>query len=161
MMMDLQFKGPYQFMQLLVGVMSNPSSIIQISSATATILVGNHHAYIGTKAGIDHVVRGVADEYGAKGIRVNSISPGLTASPMAAPHLETPGLLDAFLKNYPLGRLNTSEDIAAAAVFLGSDECYMTGQNLQVNGGLTLRRNPLPSEIEESVMAAMAATQAE
>ena len=161
MMMDLQFKGPYQFMQVLVGVMSNPSSIIQISSATATILVGNHHAYIGTKAGIDHVVRGVADEYGAKGIRVNSISPGLTASPMAAPHLGTPGLLDAFLKNYPLGRLNTSEDIAAAAVFLGSDECYMTGQNLQVNGGLTLRRNPLPSEIEESVMAAMAATQAE
>ena len=57
MMMDLQFKGPYQFMQVLVGVMSNPSSIIQISSATATILVGNHHAYIGTKAGIDHVVR--------------------------------------------------------------------------------------------------------
>ena len=107
------------------------------------------------------MVRGVADEYGTKGIRVNSISPGLTASPMAAPHLETPGLLEAFLKNYPLGRLNTSEDIAAAAVFLGSDECYMTGQNLQVNGGLTLRRNPLPSEIEESVMAAMAAAQAE
>ena len=52
-----------------------------------------------------------------------------------------------------------AEDIAAAAVFLGSDECYMTGQNLQVNGGLTLRRNPLPSEIEESVMAAMAAQQ--
>ena len=49
----------------------------------------------------------------------------------------------------------------AAAVFLGSDECYMTSQNLQVNGGLTLRRNPLPSEIEESVMAAMAAGQAE
>jgi NAD(P)-dependent dehydrogenase (short-subunit alcohol dehydrogenase family) len=161
MMMALQFKGPYQWMQVLVGVMNDPSSIIQISSATATILVGNHHAYIGTKAGIDHVVRGVADEYGAKGIRVNSISPGLTASPMAAPHLETPGLLESFLKNYPLGRLNTSEDIAAAAVFLGSDECYMTGQNLQVNGGLTLRRNPLPSEIEESVMAAMAAAQAE
>ena len=159
MMMDLQFKGPYQFMQVLVGVMSNTASIIQISSATATILVGNHHAYIGTKAGIDHVVRGVADEYGAKGIRVNSISPGLTPSPMAAPHLETPGLEAAFLKEYPLGRLNTSEDIAAAAVFLASDECYMTGQNLQVNGGLTLRRNPMPQEIEVSVMAAMAESQ--
>jgi NAD(P)-dependent dehydrogenase (short-subunit alcohol dehydrogenase family) len=84
MMMDLQFKGPYQWMQALGGrECLIPSSIIQISSATATILVGNHHAYIGTKAGIDHVVRGVADEYGAKGIRVNSISPGLTASPMA------------------------------------------------------------------------------
>ena len=42
LMMDLQFKGPYQWMQVLVGVMSDPSSIIQISSATATILVGNH-----------------------------------------------------------------------------------------------------------------------
>ncbi|MDG1986734.1 MAG: SDR family oxidoreductase, partial [Halieaceae bacterium] len=40
-MMDLQFKGPYQFMQVLVGEMSNSASIIQISSATATILVGN------------------------------------------------------------------------------------------------------------------------
>ena len=154
-MMDLQFKGPYQLMQVLVGEMSNSASIIQISSATATILVGNHHAYIGTKAGIDHVVRGVADEFGHRGIRVNSISPGLTPSPMAAPHLETPGLLDAFLKEYPLGRLNTSEDIAAAAVFVASDECYMTGQNLQVNGGLTLRRNPTPGEIEQHVAAAM------
>ena len=128
------------------------------TAAMVTNFCGLHASINGS---VQQVVRGVADEYGAKGIRVNSISPGLTASPMAAPHLETPGLLDAFLKNYPLGRLNTSEDIAAAAVFLGSDECYMTGQNLQVNGGLTLRRNPLPSEIEESVMAAMAAAQAE
>jgi len=156
-MMALQFKGPYQFMQVLVGKMSNPASIIQISSATATILVGNHHAYIGTKAGIDHVVRGLADEFGARGIRFNSISPGLTPSPMTAAHLATPGLLDAFLKEYPLGRLNTSEDVAAAVVFLATDECYMTGQNLQVNGGLTLRRNPRPEEIEASVTAAMAA----
>lgn len=155
-MMNLQFKGPYQFMQVLVGNMSDSASIIQISSATATILVGNHHAYIGTKAGIDHVVRGVADEYGAKGIRLNSISPGLTESPMAAASLATPGLKDAFLKEYPLGRLNTSEDIAAAAVFVASDECYMTGQNLQVNGGLTLRRNPTANEIQEHVMKAMA-----
>ena len=155
-MMALQFKGPYQFMQVLVGKMSSSASIIQISSASATILVGNHHAYVGTKAGIDHVVRAVADEFGARGIRANSLSPGLTASPMTAPHLATPGLREAFLKEYPLGRLNTSEDVAAAAVFLASDECFMTGQNLQVNGGLTLRRNPTPAEIESYVGAAMA-----
>ena len=155
-MMALQFKGPYQFMQVLVGKMSSSASIIQISSASATILVGNHHAYVGTKAGIDHVVRAVADEFGARGIRANSLSPGLTASPMTAPHLATPGLREAFLKEYPLGRLNTSEDVAAAAVFLASDECFMTGQNLQVNGGLTLRRNPPPAEIESYVGAAMA-----
>ena len=153
-MMALQFKGPYQFMQCLVGNMSTQASIIQISSATATILVGNHHAYIGTKAGIDHVVRGVADEFGARGIRVNSLSPGLTESPMAADHLAVPGLREAFLKEYPLGRLNTSEDVAAAAVFLGSDECFMTGQNLQINGGLTLRRNPTGGEIEQYITEA-------
>lgn len=155
-MMALQFKGPYQFMQVLVGKMSSSASIIQISSATATILLGNHHAYVGTKAGIDHVVRAVADEFGMRGIRVNSISPGLTDSPMTEQHLATPGLREAFLKEYPLGRLNTSEDVAAAAVFLASDECFMTGQNLQVNGGLTLRRNPTPAEIESYVGAAIA-----
>ena len=148
-MMNLQFKGPYQFMQSLVGNMSTSASIIQISSATATILVGNHHAYIGTKAGIDHVVRGVADEFGARGIRANSISPGFTESPMTKDYFAVPGLPEAFIKEYPMGRLNTSEDIAAAAVFLASDECFMTGQNLQVNGGLTLRRNPTPAEIED------------
>jgi len=155
-MMDLQFKGPFQLMQVLVGKMSKRASIIQISSAAATILVGNHHAYMGTKAGIDHVVRAVADEFGARGIRVNSISPGLTESPMTASHLVVPGMREAFIREYPLGRLNTSEDIAAAAVFLASDECFMTGQNLQVNGGLTLRRNPAPAEIEASIRAAMA-----
>ena len=148
-MMNLQFKGPYQFMQTLVGNMSTSASIIQISSATATILVGNHHAYIGTKAGIDHVIRGVADEFGVKGIRANSISPGFTESPMTTDYFAVPGLPEAFIKEYPMGRLNTSDDIAAAAVFLATDECFMTGQNLQVNGGLTLRRNPTPSEIED------------
>jgi len=155
----LQFKGPYQFMQVLVGKMSGHASIIQISSAAATILASNHHAYIGTKAGIDHVVRAVADEFGVRGIRVNSISPGLTESPMSEEHLATPGLRDAFLKEYPMGRLNTSEDIAAAAVFLASDECFMTGQNLQVNGGLTLRRNPTGAELKSWVKAAAAGKQ--
>jgi len=152
----LQFKGPYQFMQVLVGKMSSSASIIQISSAAATLLTGNHHAYIGTKAGIDHVVRGVADEFGARGIRVNSISPGLTESPMTGEYLAIPGMREVFLKEYPLGRLNTSDDIAAAAVFLASDECFMTGQNLQVNGGLTLRRNPTKAELKSCVQAARA-----
>jgi len=155
----LQFKGPYQFMQVLVGKMSSRASIIQISSAAATILTGNHHAYIGTKAGIDHVVRGVADEFGGRGIRVNSISPGLTESPMTEEHLAIPGIREAFLKEYPLGRLNTSDDIAAAAVFLASDECFMTGQNLQVNGGLTLRRNPTKAELKAGIQAAAATKQ--
>lgn len=156
-MMNLQFKGPFQFLQVFAGAMDSGGSLIQISSATATIMLNDHAAYMGTKAGIDHVVRCVANEFGSKGIRANSISPGLTDTPMTATAKATPGLFDAFLPCYPLGRIGTSDDIAAAAVWLASDECFITGQNLQVNGGLTLRRNPTREEIAASVGRAMAA----
>jgi NAD(P)-dependent dehydrogenase (short-subunit alcohol dehydrogenase family) len=155
-MADLQFKGPFLLFQSMIPVMTDGGSLIQISSATATIMLNDHAAYMGTKAGTDHVVRCIANEFGARGIRANSISPGLTATPMTAEAQATPGLFDAFAASYPLGRIGTSDDIAAAAVFLASDECFMTGQNLQVNGGLTLRRNPDRDEITAAVMKAMA-----
>lgn len=150
-MQDLQFKGPFMFMQAAVAAMQHGGSIIQISSATALIMFENHAAYMGTKAGIDHVVRCVANEFGSRGIRANSVSPGLTDTPMTAEARQVPGLFDAFVKGYPLGRIGTSEDIAAAVVWLASDDCFMTGQNLQVNGGLTLRSNPLQSDINAAV----------
>lgn len=149
----LQFKGPFYFCQAAVETLSDRGSIIQISSATATIMLNDHAAYMGTKAGTDHVIRCVAHEYGQRGIRANSISPGLTETPMTADAKTVPGLFDSFLSGYPLGRIGTKEDIAAAAVWLASDECFMTGQNLQVNGGLTLRRNPTREEIQAAVAA--------
>lgn len=151
-MTALQFIGPFHFYQAMVRKMARSrggrgGSIIQISSATATIMLNDHAAYMGTKAGADHVIRCVAHEFGHEGIRANSISPGLTDTPMTAEARAVPGLFDAFLAGYPLGRIGTSDDIAAAAVWLAGDECFMTGENLQVNGGLTLRRNPTHAEI--------------
>ncbi|HEY7979419.1 MAG TPA: SDR family oxidoreductase [Rhizomicrobium sp.] len=157
-MMDLQFKGPFQFLQVMAANMDRGGSLIQISSATATIMLNDHAAYMGTKAGIDHVVRCVANEFGGKGLRANSVSPGITDTPMTAQAKTTPGLFEAFASAYPLGRVGTSGDIAAACAWLASDECFMTGQNLQVNGGLTLRRNPNRDEIHASVMKAMGAS---
>lgn len=160
--MDLQFKGPFFFFQVMIEAMERGGSLIQISSATATIMLNNHAAYMGTKAGADHVVRCVANEFGERGIRANSISPGLTETPMTGGDLKSrPGILEAFTPCYPLGRVGTSDDIAAAAVWLASDECFMTGQNLQVNGGLTLRRNPTAAEIRAAAERAMAAKAAE
>ncbi|GFM30591.1 MULTISPECIES: SDR family NAD(P)-dependent oxidoreductase [Novosphingobium] len=158
-MTDLQYIGPFHFCQAMLRKMMRSNgggggSIIQISSATATIMLNDHAAYMGTKAGTDHVIRCVAHEFGSEGVRANSISPGLTDTPMTAHAKEVPGVFDAFLAGYPLGRIGTSDDIAAAAVWLASDECFMTGENLQVNGGLTLRRNPMNSEIEAAVVAA-------
>jgi 2-hydroxycyclohexanecarboxyl-CoA dehydrogenase len=156
---DLQYIGPFQFFQAMIRKMAKSlggrgGSIITISSATAKIMLDDHAAYMGTKAGIDHVIRCIANEFGHEGIRANSISPGLTDTPMTADAKTVPGLFDAFIAGYPLGRYGTSGDVAAAAVFLASDECFMTGENLQVNGGLTLRKNPSGDEIAASIAKA-------
>ena len=149
----LQFKGSFFFLQAMVGAMDKGGSIIQISSATAqrTGTVQGYEAYVGTKAGIDHVVRAVANFYGRKGIRVNTISAGHTDTPMhhGAYEGDIPDWMKAcFADATPMGRYGTCEDIAAAAVWLASDECFMTGEDMQVNGGLTLRRNPLKDDLE-------------
>ena len=158
----LQFIGPFHFFQAMIRKMGTAhggrgGSIIQISSATAKIMLNDHAAYMGTKAGTDHVIRCIAHEFGKEGIRANSISPGLTDTPMTADAKTVPGLFEAFLAGYPLGRIGTSDDIAAAAVFLASDECFMSGENLQVNGGLTLRGNPSTEEINASIARATGA----
>jgi NAD(P)-dependent dehydrogenase (short-subunit alcohol dehydrogenase family) len=152
----LQFIGPFQFMQALVRGMTNGGSIIQISSATATIMLDDHAAYMGTKAGTDHVVRCVANQFGEKGIRANSISPGLTESPMTERAFKMPALLETFRREYPLGRIGTQDDVAEAALWLSEDSCFVTGQNIQVNGGLTLRRNPRNTEMAEAMAKARA-----
>ena len=99
-------------------------------------------------------MRCFANEFGQKGVRVNSIAPGLTATPMTEAEVRMPGLEEAFLKEYPMGRLGTVDDVADAALWLASDECFVTGEVLQVNGGLTLRRNPSSREINASMAAA-------
>lgn len=159
-MTALQFIGPFHFFQALVGAMNQGGSIIQISSATARIMMDDHAAYMGTKAGLDHVVRCIANEYGAKGIRANSLSPGFTASPMTARAARNEAVVDAFRREYPLGRIGTLEDTAEAALWLAGDRCFMTGENLQVNGGLTLRRNPTNAEIVAAAAAARARREA-
>jgi len=159
MISDLQFKGVYYFMQVLCAHMmahGEGGSIIQTSSATTECVIDNHAAYIATKAAGDSLVKCFANEFGQHGIKVNSVVPGLTATPMAADAVAMPGVEAAFAKEYPLGRIGTAEDIAHAAVYLASDESFLTGQKVQTNGGLTLRRNPTGAEMQASVAQAMA-----
>jgi NAD(P)-dependent dehydrogenase (short-subunit alcohol dehydrogenase family) len=155
-LMDLQFKGTFFFLQVFAEQLATGGggSLITMSSASVYALLFNHAAYIGTKAGADALMRCFANEYGQKQVKVNSIAPGLTSTPMTRTEMEMPGLQDAFIREYPLGRIGTADDIAHAALWLASDESFVTGQVLQVNGGLTLRRNPLPREINASLAAA-------
>jgi NAD(P)-dependent dehydrogenase (short-subunit alcohol dehydrogenase family) len=148
-MAAVQFVGPFQFLQALVKAMAHGGSIIEISSVTATIMMDNHAAYMGTKAGMDHVIRCVAHEFGAQGIRANSISPGGTAdTPMSGGGLHFAAVAELYKREIPLQRAGLAEDIANAALWLASDEsAFVTGQNLQVSGGQTLRRNPSLQEV--------------
>ncbi len=145
---DLQFKGPFQFFQAVLKTMRRGGSAIQIGSISSEFLFPDHAAYMGTKAGMDHVVRSLANDFGSRQIRINTISPGLTETPMTADLNAVPGLVDLFLKCYPLGRHGTTADVAAAAVWLASDECFMTGQTLRVEGGLSLRGHPMPEDLQ-------------
>jgi 2-hydroxycyclohexanecarboxyl-CoA dehydrogenase len=156
-MVALQFKGVHYFLAACVRTMTRGGSVVQVSSATTRVPIFDHAAYIGTKTGSEALIRCVANQYGAQGLRANIVSPGLTESPMTTGAFATPGLSEAFRKEYPLGRIGTSDDIAAAVVWLSGDDCFMSGQNLQINGGLTRRRNPRPEEIGAAVAAAMAA----
>lgn len=157
---DLQFKGVHHFLQAFVKVMSDQDptggSIISLSSATTKAPIGNHTAYIGTKRAGEAMIECVANDFGHLGIRANSVSPAFTHSPMTKDAFATPGLVDAFLPRYPLGRLNTPEDVAHACLWLCTDNAFVTGQNIQPNGGVTLRGNPQAGDIEAAVGAAMA-----
>lgn len=63
-MSDVQFIGPYRFFQAVLRAINDGGSIIQISSITATIMMDDHAAYMGTKAGMDHIIRCIAHEFG-------------------------------------------------------------------------------------------------
>ncbi|WP_373488599.1 SDR family NAD(P)-dependent oxidoreductase [Blastomonas sp.] len=156
-MVALQFIGIHHMLNACLRTMTGGGSVIQISSATTTCPIYDHAAYIGTKAGSEALIRCFANQYGPQGIRANIVSPGLTATPMAAGALAAPGLEAAFAKEYPLGRIGTVDDIAHTVLWLCDDRTFLTGQNIQTNGGLTLRRNPRPEEIAAAVGAAMAA----
>jgi NAD(P)-dependent dehydrogenase (short-subunit alcohol dehydrogenase family) len=138
---DVQLVGTFLFMQAILRRMSDNGSIIQISSVSASALLPNHAAYMATKAAGDVLVRALAVEFGARGIKVNSISPGATEdTPMAAKALSDAEFKERVRRAVPLGRLGTAADIAEAAVWLASSKSFVTGEVLQINGGRAIHQ---------------------
>ena len=100
-------------------------------------------AYCVSKAGIDSLVRNLADELGEHGIRVNSVCPGLVDTDIASGLIATPPVHEDYLSCMPLGRTGVVADIAAAVRFLCSPlASWITGAQLPVDGGHHLRRGP-------------------
>jgi meso-butanediol dehydrogenase/(S,S)-butanediol dehydrogenase/diacetyl reductase len=96
-------------------------------------------AHAATKHGLIGMTRELAAEGGPVGIRVNAISPGFILTPVTEWLTSVPGAIDGFLDHQIIKRPGQAEDIAQAALFLASDAAaFITGENLVVDGGLTI-----------------------
>ena len=146
---DIHFVGSVLFIKHMANAMAERGggSVITTSTLTATLGSPGMAAYAGTKAGVDNIVRIAASEYGKANVKVNSITPGLVRSEMTeGVFAQMPKVAAAFEKETRLPRLGTIDDIANLCVFLGSDESFITAQNIQVNGGADMGKAPGPED---------------
>jgi 3-oxoacyl-[acyl-carrier protein] reductase len=109
--------------------------IINVTSVVAETGNAGQVNYVAAKAGLIGLTRALAVEVASRNITVNAIAPGFIVSPMTAPLPQE--MKRDLVARIPLGRMGTDAEVAAAAVFLASDEAgYITGAVLEVNGGL-------------------------
>jgi NAD(P)-dependent dehydrogenase (short-subunit alcohol dehydrogenase family) len=137
---DVNVKGLYFTVQKLIGLLKPGSSIILNSSALNAKGVAAASVYIATKAAVRSLARSLAAELGPRGIRVNSLSPGMVMTDfqkklgMSQEGLD--GMSTTVTKASPLGRTGKADEIARAVLFLASDESsYMTAADFVVDGG--------------------------
>jgi 3-oxoacyl-[acyl-carrier protein] reductase len=129
--------GAHLCIQQALGAMLKQRSgrIINISSVVAETGNAGQSNYVASKAGLIGLTRAIAVEVASRNITVNAVAPGFIETPMTDPLSQE--LKDKMKSLIPLARFGKDHEIAAAIVFLASDEAaYITGQVLDVNGGM-------------------------
>jgi NAD(P)-dependent dehydrogenase (short-subunit alcohol dehydrogenase family) len=123
-----------------VMVEKKKGKIINISSVRGlrATLWGGNEGYCATKGAVDMMTRSLASEWAPHNINVNAIAPLLIRTPLAAPTLNDPEKLKAYVANVPFKRIGEPQDIAGLCVFLASAASdFITGQIIYLDGGLT------------------------
>ncbi|GGN11462.1 short-chain dehydrogenase [Lentzea pudingi] len=135
---DTNLTAPFAVTQAAVQYLPAGGSVTHIASIEGTHPAPGHAHYAASKAALIMHARAAALEYGPRGIRVNTVSPGL----ITRPDIESqwPSGVARWQAAAPLGRLGTPEDVGDACVFLASDLArWITGHDLVVDGGVTAR----------------------
>jgi glucose 1-dehydrogenase len=138
--LGINLKGPFfltqYFVQKLMAA-NKPGRIVNISSVHEDMAFPGFSTYCISKGGIRMFMRDLAVELGPKNITINNIAPGAIQTPINKNLMENQQELRALLRNIPLDRLGTVEDVASLAAFLASDEAaYITGSTYVIDGGL-------------------------
>lgn len=130
-------------------------SIVSTASISGTRPAAGEGPYSASKAAVAALTASAALEYGPS-IRVNSVSPGMIRTAMTAPWFQyMPDQEERFVKGTPVGRVGEPEDVADVVVFLCSDLArFVTGQNIVVDGGLTLHGSGVDTIFERVFPAA-------
>lgn len=120
---------------------NRPASLVFTASAGGVFCASVGNAiYATSKCGVDAYMRTAALELAPKGIRCNSVNPGMVETPLINRGQVSPEQHEKDKENYPLGRYGQPEDIARATVYLLSDaSSWMTGTALKIDGGFTLK----------------------
>jgi 3-oxoacyl-[acyl-carrier protein] reductase len=136
---DINLNAPFELARAcLRGMMkSRQGRIIGITSVAGVVGNAGQTNYAATKAGLIGMSKALAQEVASRGITVNCVAPGLIDSAMNDKLNDKQR--ETILANVPVGRLGTAQEIAAAVLFLASDEAaYITGETIQINGGMAM-----------------------
>ncbi len=139
LVINVNLKSAFNFIHALTPVMmkQKSGSIINMSSVVGVSGNAGQCNYSASKAGMIGLAKSIAKELGSRGIRANAIAPGFIITEMT--NQLTDEVRKEWAKQIPLRRGGTPEDVANAAVFLGSDlSSYVTGQVLHVCGGMNM-----------------------
>ncbi|WP_397533561.1 SDR family NAD(P)-dependent oxidoreductase [Roseateles sp.] len=140
--MRVNLDSAFFILQAWVGALQGgPGAAVFASSVVARIGVANHEAIAAAKGGVEALVRSAAATYAAQGLRINAVAPGMTETPMTASMLKLPAMRDGAARQYPLGGLQSAEQVAdVMAWLLSAASSRVTGQVIAVDGGFTTIR---------------------
>ncbi len=132
----INLKGSFNMLRQAATRLRDGGRIVNFSSSVVGLNLPGYAAYAGTKAAIEAITRVMAKEMRGRGITVNAVAPGPTATALFLDG-KSPEVVDRLAKMSPLERLGRPEDIAAAvAMLVGPDGGWVNGQTLRANGGV-------------------------